>query len=66
MRGRVNGLISFCIPMSMEVTAGKNQVSHFGKLYNLLANRIASNVVGSADGIDEAYCYLLGKNRPAD
>ena len=51
----------FLQPDEHEVAASKNQVSHFGKLYNLLTNRIAPNVVGSADGIGEAYCYLLGK-----
>jgi S-adenosylmethionine synthetase len=58
---RVNGLIAFYRPMSMEATAGKNPVSHVGKLYNLLAQRIAQEVVGSMAGVDEAYCYLLGQ-----
>lgn len=64
---RVNGLITFYRPMSMEATAGKNPVSHVGKLYNLLAQRVAQDVVGSVAGADEAYCYLLGKiGRPID
>ncbi len=64
---RVNGLITFYRPMSMEAAAGKNPVSHVGKLYNLLAHRIAQDIVRSVVGVDEAYCYLLGQiGRPID
>lgn len=64
---RVNGLITFYRPMSMEAAAGKNPVSHVGKLYNLLAHRIAQDIVSSVTGVDEAYCYLLGQiGRPID
>ena len=38
---RVNGLITPHRPMSLEAAAGKNPVTHVGKLYNLLALRIA-------------------------
>lgn len=41
---RVNGLITPFRPMSMEAAAGKNPVTHIGKLYNIAANRIASNI----------------------
>lgn len=58
---RINGLIAFYRPMSMEAAAGKNPVSHVGKLYNLLAHRIAQDIVGSVAGVEEAYCYLLGQ-----
>lgn len=64
---RVNGLIAFYRPMSMEAAAGKNPVSHVGKLYNLLAHRIAQDIVDSVAGVEEAYCYLLGQiGRPID
>lgn len=64
---RVNGLIAFYRPMSMEAAAGKNPVSHVGKLYNLLAHHIAQDVAGTVAGVDEAYCYLLGRiGRPID
>jgi len=64
---RVNGLIAFYRPMSMEATAGKNPVSHVGKLYNLLAHRIAQHLVSEVAGIAEAYCCLLGQvGRPID
>ncbi|WP_435073741.1 methionine adenosyltransferase [Halorubrum sp. HHNYT27] len=38
---RANGLITPHRPMSLEATAGKNPVTHVGKLYNLLSLRIA-------------------------
>jgi S-adenosylmethionine synthetase len=38
---RVNGLITPYRPMSLEAAAGKNPVTHTGKLYNLLADRMA-------------------------
>lgn len=57
---RVNGLITPYRPMSLEAAAGKNPVSHTGKLYNLLAERIA-RALGEEDGVDEAYCWLLSR-----
>jgi S-adenosylmethionine synthetase len=38
---RVNGLIAPYRPMSLEAAAGKNPVTHVGKLYNIIAMRIA-------------------------
>jgi S-adenosylmethionine synthetase len=58
---RVNGLITPYRPMSLEAAAGKNPVSHTGKLYNLLAERIAGRIAGGLEGVDEAYCYLLSR-----
>lgn len=64
---RANGLITFYRPMSMEATAGKNSVSHVGKLYNLVAQRIAQDITSNVDGVLEVYCYLLGKiGRPIE
>jgi S-adenosylmethionine synthetase len=58
---RVNGLITPYRPMSLEAAAGKNPVTHVGKLYNLLANRIARALVAQVDGVLEAYCYLVSR-----
>ncbi|MBI2958774.1 MAG: methionine adenosyltransferase [Betaproteobacteria bacterium] len=64
---RVNGLITPYRPMSLEAAAGKNPISHVGKLYNILAQRIAAALVGEIDGAEEAYCYLLSRiGRPID
>jgi S-adenosylmethionine synthetase len=64
---RVNGLIAFQRTQSLEAAAGKNPVSHVGKIYNLLAARIASRVHGSVDGVEEAQ-VLLGSRigQPVD
>ncbi len=64
---RVNGLITPYRPMSMEAAAGKNPVTHVGKIYNVLANRIARAIVDEMDGVAEAYCSLLSQiGRPID
>jgi S-adenosylmethionine synthetase len=36
-------------------------VSHTGKLYNLLAGRIARTLTSELPGVEEAYCYLLSR-----
>jgi S-adenosylmethionine synthetase len=41
---RANGLITPYRPMSLEATAGKNPVTHVGKLYNLLSIKIANDI----------------------
>ncbi|MEM3592680.1 MAG: methionine adenosyltransferase, partial [Candidatus Micrarchaeia archaeon] len=41
---RANGLISPTRIMTMEAVAGKNPVSHIGKIYSVLANRIANDI----------------------
>jgi len=53
---RTNGLITPGRPMTMEATAGKNPVSHVGKLYNIAANRMAAEI-SAFDGVEEAYVY---------
>lgn len=58
---RVNGLISFCRPMTMEAAAGKNPVSHVGKVYNLLAHEIAATVYESLDAVEEVYIWLCSQ-----
>lgn len=58
---RANGLITPMRPMTMEATAGKNPVSHIGKLYNVLANKIAERIYGEVKGLREVYVYLLSQ-----
>jgi S-adenosylmethionine synthetase len=58
---RVNGLITPYRPMSLEAAAGKNPVTHTGKLYNLLAQRMAHALVGEIPGVEGAQCYLLSR-----
>ena len=64
---RVNGLISMNRPMGTEAAAGKNPVSHVGKIYNLLAHRIAKKIYETSEIIKEVYVLLLSRiGRPID
>jgi len=56
---RTNGLITPYRPMNMEAAAGKNPVTHVGKLYNLAAQRITNAIVQELAEVEEAYCYLV-------
>lgn len=58
---RVNGLITPGRPMSLEAAAGKNPVTHVGKLYNVAAHEIARGVADSAPEIAQARCLLLSR-----
>ena len=64
---RTSGLITPYRSMTMEAAAGKNPVSHVGKLYNVLADRIASGLVRDVHGIRGASCLLVSQiGRPVD
>jgi S-adenosylmethionine synthetase len=60
---RVNGLITPFRPMSLEATAGKNPVSHVGKIYNVVAKDIAETIYMklSNKGVREVYVSLLSQ-----
>ena len=58
---RANGLITPHRPMNMEAVAGKNPVTHVGKIYNILAKRLAARLVGNIAEVEEAYCYLVSQ-----
>ncbi len=58
---RVNGLITFCRPMTMEAAAGKNPVSHVGKIYNLLARQTAERICQHIDAVEEANVWLCSR-----
>ena len=58
---RVNGLISLNRPFCSEAAAGKNPVSHVGKIYNFLTFRIAQKVCDQVKDIEEVYIWLLSK-----
>ena len=58
---RVNGLISLHRPMSTEAAAGKNPVSHVGKIYNQLAPQMASRICETVPGVEEATVWLCSQ-----
>ena len=64
---RVNGLIAPYRPMTMESVAGKNPITHVGKLYNVLAGLMAEDLVSEVPGVIEAHCFLVSQiGRPVD
>ncbi len=58
---RANGLITPFRPMSLEAVAGKNPVSHTGKLYSILAMDIAKKLVEENKHISSANVYMLSQ-----
>jgi S-adenosylmethionine synthetase len=64
---KVNGVIALNRPMSTEAAAGKNPVSHVGKIYNLLSHKIAEKVYETVPGIREVYIWLCSQiGQPID
>ncbi|MEM1626187.1 MAG: methionine adenosyltransferase [Sulfolobaceae archaeon] len=64
---RATGLITPMRPMSLEATAGKNPVSHVGKIYNVIANLIAKKVVSEVKEVRNVQVEILGQiGRPID
>ncbi len=65
---RANGIITPCRPMSLEATAGKNPVNHVGKIYNLLSNLIANDIVKETGGnVKEVHVKILSQiGKPVD
>jgi S-adenosylmethionine synthetase len=57
---RSNGIITTCRPMSLEAVAGKNPISHVGKIYNFKAQEIA-NKINKKFGVGEVQVQLLSK-----
>ena len=54
-------------PMSLEATAGKNPVSHVGKIYNVVAKITAEKIYEQVKGVREVYVKILSQiGRPID
>ena len=64
---RVNGVIPLNRPGSSEAAAGKNPVSHVGKIYNLLTFRLAEKIYAKLGNVDEVYVWMLSQiGKPVD
>jgi len=64
---KVNGVIALNRPMSTEAAAGKNPVSHVGKIYTLLTHRMAAEIYASVPGLREVYVWLCSQiGKPID
>jgi S-adenosylmethionine synthetase len=64
---RVNGVIAFNRPSTTEAAAGKNPISHVGKIYNLLSHEVASRIYREVGGIREVTVWLCSQiGKPID
>ncbi len=64
---KVNGVIALNRPMSTEAAAGKNPISHVGKIYTFLTHTIANQVYTTVPGIAEIYVWLCSQiGQPID
>ncbi|MEE9543067.1 MAG: methionine adenosyltransferase [Thermodesulfobacteriota bacterium] len=58
---RVNGIIPLMRPIGTEAAAGKNPTSHVGKIYNVLANKVAREIFENVENLKEVYVWFLGR-----
>lgn len=58
---RTCGLITPYRSITLEAVAGKNPVNHVGKLYNLVASRIAAAITAEVPGVPDAACVLVSQ-----
>ena len=55
---KANGVISLNRPIGAEAAAGKNPVSHVGKIYTLLTQRLAAEIHATVPGVREVYLWM--------
>lgn len=60
---RVNGLITPMRPMSIEAPAGKNPLDHTGKIYNVMAMRLARQVHETFGGPAQVHIFTSKEAR---
>ncbi|HKW03779.1 MAG TPA: methionine adenosyltransferase [Nitrososphaerales archaeon] len=58
---RANGLITPFRPMTLEATAGKNPISHTGKIYNIAAKKIVDQILKDYPDIEQTSCYIVSE-----
>ncbi len=64
---RVTGVIAPFRSASLEAAAGKNPISHVGKLYNVLSLVIGQDVIGEVPEVSECQVYILSQiGKPLD
>jgi S-adenosylmethionine synthetase len=64
---KVNGVISLNRPIGTEAAAGKNPVSHVGKIYNALSHQIARKICEEIPEVAETCVWLLSQiGKPID
>ncbi len=64
---KVNGVIAINRPMGTEAAAGKNPVSHVGKIYTIFTHQVAQKVFEEVPGIREVYIWMVSQiGKPID
>ncbi|MFQ5989530.1 MAG: methionine adenosyltransferase [Candidatus Methylomirabilales bacterium] len=64
---QVNGLIALNRPRASEAAAGKNPVSHVGKIYNVLTHVLATRIHSEIPGLREVVVWLCSRiGEPVD
>lgn len=64
---RPNGVIPLNRHVGSEAAAGKNPVSHVGKIYNILTHKIANEIYTNVSGLKEVYVWLVSQiGKPID
>ncbi len=58
---RVNGIITPFRPMTLEAAWGKNPINHVGKIYSVVSNEIASEVVMQYPEVKECTVYMVSQ-----
>jgi S-adenosylmethionine synthetase len=58
---RANGLITPYRPMTLEAAAGKNPITHVGKLYNVVGHQIAASIVEEIPEVLGCHCYMVSQ-----
>jgi S-adenosylmethionine synthetase len=64
---RVSGVIAFHRPAGAEAAAGKNPVSHVGKIYNVLAHQLAQEILDETEGLEAVSIWIVSQiGQPID
>jgi S-adenosylmethionine synthetase len=58
---RVNGVISFNRPGGSEAAAGKNAISHVGKIYSVLSEKLATRIHSEITDLRQVTVWLCGR-----
>jgi S-adenosylmethionine synthetase len=58
---QVNGVIALNRPRGAEAAAGKNPVSHVGKIYSILADQLASHIWKSLPALREVTVWMCSR-----
>jgi len=58
---QANGVIALNRPRGSEAAAGKNPISHVGKIYSVLTHRIAAQIYREVSGVRQAVVWLCSR-----